>query len=71
MTTTGALAMLCGMFVIWPGIAFFIGYQVGRRRLRVRSPFYRGEREEFPVSPGGTDSPVRVAGRSALGRLRQ
>jgi hypothetical protein len=34
MSTFGALSLLCGFTVIWPAICFFIGLQIGRRRLR-------------------------------------
>jgi hypothetical protein len=69
MTTQGALGLLCGVFFIMPAISFFIGYLVGRRRIRLRSPLYRGPTEQIDYTD--PDSPVRVAGKSILGRLRQ
>lgn len=69
MTTQGALALLCGLTVLWPGICFFIGYQVGARRIRLRSPIYKGPTQEIDYTD--PDSPVRVAGKSILGRLQR
>jgi hypothetical protein len=47
MTTAGAMALLIGTLCVWPFVTLMIGIFIGRTRLRLRSPFVRGDKDEY------------------------
>jgi hypothetical protein len=64
------LILSFGLFCVWPVALLVIGYIAGKRRLKIRSPFYSGqvqepdEHDEFD-----TDAQPVIRKESAIKRL--